>query len=92
MQNFKASNRNTKKRSEICSELTINTPERSQWRISSVSIGDFEFVCSEIIKLSEVATRGLLLKKLFLKISEYLLENTCVGVFFFNKAADLQLH
>ena len=28
---FKVSNRNTRTRFEICSKLTINTPERRQW-------------------------------------------------------------
>ena len=29
---FKVNNRNTRTRCEICSKLTINTPERRQWR------------------------------------------------------------
>ena len=29
---FKVNNRNTRARCEICSKLTINTPERRQWR------------------------------------------------------------
>ena len=33
---FKVNNRNTGKSSEICSELTIKTPERCQWRGSGV--------------------------------------------------------
>ena len=33
-------------------------------------------------KLIEAATRGVLKKKLFLKISQYPQESTCVGVFF----------
>ena len=36
-------------------------------------------------KMSEPATRGVLQKEMFLKISQKLQEKTCVGVFFFNK-------
>ena len=39
---FKVNNRNTRTRCEICSELTINTPERRQWRRSCVIIVNFE--------------------------------------------------
>ena len=52
---FKANRRNTRKICEICSRVTIKTPERRQWRfywklwtyfspLSSVSIVDFEDV------------------------------------------------
>ena len=41
---FKVSKRNTRKRCEICSELTIKTPERRNWRLSGVFIVDFEQV------------------------------------------------
>ena len=40
---FKVNNRSTKTRCEICSKLTIKTPERRQWR-SSVSVVNFELV------------------------------------------------
>ena len=30
---FKVNNRNTRTRCEICSKLTINTPERRQWAL-----------------------------------------------------------
>ena len=33
---LKVNNRNTRKRCEICSKLTIKTPERRQWRRSSL--------------------------------------------------------
>ena len=39
---FKVNNRNTRKRYEICSELTIKTPERPQWRHSGFVIVNFE--------------------------------------------------
>ena len=41
---FKANNRNTKTKCEICSKLTINTPERRQWRRSGVFIVNFEHI------------------------------------------------
>ena len=41
---FKVNNRNTKARCEICSKLTIKTPERWYWRRSGVFIGNFEHI------------------------------------------------
>ena len=41
---LKVNNRNTKTRCEICSKLTIKTPERSHWRRSSVFIANFEHI------------------------------------------------
>ena len=41
---FKVSNRNTKPRCEVCSELTIKTPERRQWLRSGVFIINFEHI------------------------------------------------
>ena len=41
---FKVNSRNTRKRCEICSKLTINTPERRQWRRSGVFIVNFEHI------------------------------------------------
>ena len=38
---FKTTKGNTKKRSEICSNLIIKTPERSQWRRSGLFIVNF---------------------------------------------------
>ena len=40
---FKVNNRNTRTRCEICSKLTIKTPERRQWRCSSVIV-NFEHI------------------------------------------------
>ena len=37
-------NRKTGKRCEICSKLTLKTPERRQWRHSGVFIVDFEHI------------------------------------------------
>ena len=39
---FKVNNENTRILCEICSELTIKTPERRQWRRSTVFIVNFE--------------------------------------------------
>ena len=41
---FKVNSRNTRTRSEICSKLTIKTPERRHWRLSSVFIVNFEHI------------------------------------------------
>ena len=40
----KLNNRNTRTRFEICSKLTIKTPERSQWCRSGVFIVNFEHI------------------------------------------------
>ena len=39
---FKANSKNTRTRFEICSKLTIKTPERRDWRRSGVFILNFE--------------------------------------------------
>ena len=41
---FKVNNRNTRKRCEICSKLTIKTPEWRHWRRSGVFIVNFEHI------------------------------------------------
>ena len=41
---FKVYNWNNRKRCEICSKLTIKTPEQCQWRRSSVFIVNFEHI------------------------------------------------
>ena len=41
---FKVNNRNTRTRCEICSRLTIKTPERRHWHRSGVFIVNFELV------------------------------------------------
>ena len=41
---FKVSNRNTRERCEICSKLTIKSPERRQWRDATFSkVAGFSF-------------------------------------------------
>ena len=41
---FNVNNRNTKTRCEVCSKLTIKTPERRSWCRSSVFIVNFEHI------------------------------------------------
>ena len=41
---FNVNNRDTRTRCEICSKLTTKTPERRQWRRSSVFIVNFEHI------------------------------------------------
>ena len=41
---LKVDNRNTRARCEICSKLTIKTPERGHWRRSGVFIVKFEHI------------------------------------------------
>ena len=41
---LKANNGNTRTRYEICSKLTIKTPERRYWRCSGVFIVNFEHI------------------------------------------------
>ena len=41
---FKVNKRYTRKRCEICSKLTIKTPERRQWRHSGVFVINFEHI------------------------------------------------
>ena len=41
---LKVTNRNTRTRCEICSKLTMKTPERRQWRRSGVFIANFEHI------------------------------------------------
>ena len=41
---FKVNNRNTRTKCEICSKLTIKTPERRHWRRSGAFIVNFEHI------------------------------------------------
>ena len=54
---FKVNNRNTRTRCEICSKLTINTPERRQWRRSGVFIVNFEHI-SHLVLVFLLLTLG----------------------------------
>ena len=46
---LKVSNRNTRTRCEICSKLTIKTPERRQWRRSNVFIVNFKYISQLVL-------------------------------------------
>ena len=48
---FKANNRNTRTRYEICSEVKIQTPEQRQQRCSGVFIVNFEHFSHLILVL-----------------------------------------
>ena len=41
---LKVNNRSTRERHEICSNLTIKTPEPLHWRRSGVFIANFEYI------------------------------------------------
>ena len=41
---LKVNNRNTRTWYEICSKITIKTPEQRQWRLSGVFIVNFEHI------------------------------------------------
>ena len=41
---FKVNNRNTRKKCEICSKLTIKTPKRRHWHRSGVFVVNFEHI------------------------------------------------
>ena len=55
---FKVNNKNTRTRCEICSKLTIKTPERRKWRLSTVFIVNFEHISHlAVVLLSLTLTR-----------------------------------
>ena len=47
---FKFNDRNTRTKCEICSKLTIKTPERWQWRRSGFFIVSFEHISHLALK------------------------------------------
>ena len=48
---LKVNNRSTRTRCEICSKLTIKTPERGQWRLSGVFNVNFEHISHLVLVL-----------------------------------------
>ena len=63
---FKVKNRNTRTRCELCSKLTIKTPERSQWRRSAFFIDNLEHITHLalvflLLPLSRLMRAGLFL-------------------------------
>ena len=51
---LKLYNRNTRKKCEICSKLTIKTPKRSQWRCSGLLTVNFEHISHLFFSVSIV--------------------------------------
>ena len=49
---FKVNKRNTRKRCEICSKLTIKVPEQRHWRHFGVFTVNFEYILHLILVLS----------------------------------------
>ena len=57
---FKANNRNTRTRCEICSKLTIKAPKRRQWRRSVVLIVNFEYISHLVLVFLSLTLKMLL--------------------------------
>ena len=55
---LKGNNRNTRKRWEMCSKLTIKIPERRQWRRSRIFIVNFEHI-SHIVLVFPLLTLNM---------------------------------
>ena len=51
-------NRNTRTRCEICSKLTLKTPERCEWRCSGVFIVNYEHI-SHLVQLFLLLTLNM---------------------------------
>ena len=51
---LKVNDRNTRSRYEICSKLTIKTPEQRQWRRSGVFVVNFEHISHRVLSVSVV--------------------------------------
>ena len=49
---FKANNKNTRTRCEICSKLTIKTPEPRQWNRSGAFIVNFKHILCLVLVFS----------------------------------------
>ena len=58
---LKVSNRNTRTRCEICSKITIKTPERRHWRRSGVFNVNFEHISHVFWKTLAVFTESSIL-------------------------------
>ena len=80
---FKVNNRNTRKRYEICLELTIKTPERHHWRRAGVFIVNFAhishlFLVFLLLNLNKWMLVGILSyknTKLYCKSTDWFLYN-----------------
>ena len=72
---LKVSNRNTRTRCEICSELTMKAPERHQWCCPGVFIANFEHISHLVqvfftVNFEDVSTGWgfLFLQKCFIRL------------------------
>ena len=84
---FKVNNRNTTSRCEICSQLTINIPERHQWVHSGVFIVNFEhisyLITNEItISQKDFASSKLSKRALCETCSKLVVKITVTSVFY----------
>ena len=57
---FKVSSRNTRAWCEICSKLTVKTPERRHWRHSGVFVVNFEQISHPVLVFLLLALKMLL--------------------------------
>ena len=88
---LKVNNRNTRTRCEICSKLTIKTPERRQLRRSSVFIVNFEHIShlasvsivnfEHVIADWEPISRQSFLSRSFKFLRTHILKNICKRLF-----------
>ena len=67
---FKVNNRNTRKRHEICSNLTLKTPERRQWRRSGVFIVNFGHISHLFLVFLLLTLNKQMLAGLFIETAE----------------------
>ena len=82
---FQVNNRNIRTRCEICSKLTIKTPERPQWHISPCSctfIANFEYVNNGYPTVRKVTEYGVIapIRAKYRKIRTR--QNTYIWIFF----------
>ena len=70
IQLFKFNNKNTRKRREICSKLTIMTPEWLQWRCSGVFIINLEHIPYLFLVLLLLTLSRKLLNELRLRFKD----------------------
>ena len=78
---LKVNNRNTRTRCEVCSKLTIKTPELCQWRHSGVFIVNFKHI-SPLVLVFLLLTLNMQLPAGFRPIS---VEANCLEDFLFDE-------
>ena len=65
---FKVNNGNTKTMCEICSKLTMNTPELRQWRRSGVVIVNFEQISNIVLVFPLLTLSKQMRARLFFRL------------------------